>query len=146
MLYLRRKIKTVPIGKNFTFLDFLNKLRWSLTRPTKESRLRFIQKRIAKKCLFTCCWMTSEYRQLSVKDTTECSIERSLSYREWNNMAVHSPSTTPHPQRPSFFFVTQSWQKLSRLSGARMTGVCYKRGHCSNKKHMTHLYSSLGLL
>ena len=97
---------------------------------------------------FTCCWMTSEYRQLSIKDAhrgtgTGCSIERRLSYREWNNLTVHSPPPPP-PTPPTT--VVSFCQKLSRVSGARMTGVCYKRGHCSNKKQMTHPYSSLSLL
>ena len=109
--------------------------RWS-SAAIVESKIRFDQ--IAVLSLLwiysTCCWITNEYHELSTRHTPldyHLSVrfrEMSVFYRESKDMTeqLKGPTSTLVP-RAHFLFVTQFWQKLSRVgSGVRLLGSLSK--------------------
>ena len=108
--------------------------RWS-SAAIVESKIRFDQ--IAVLSLLwiysTCCWI-DEYHELSIRHTPldyHLSVrfrKMSVFYRESEDMTeqLKGPTSTLVP-RARLFFVTQFWQKLSRVgSGARLLGSLSK--------------------
>ena len=107
--------------------------------------MRFVQREELKSAFlyFTCCWITYEYSQFTIRRTPW--DRHWVSDREKSVLQRVRHSTPPLPQKsPSFLFVAQARQKLRRVgSEVIMTPVHCKRGDCNNKKQLHYHWISL---